>query len=256
MTTPFGATDDIAGAGALADKMPETLTMRFFRGLTVPAANVDQVLSTIRNRGLSQGSQWSIEYRHPGPLDALFAKPDLSTQDTRPHNQAGDPAVCACSEEMGAAYYAWQHNRTSENDTPIIVEFEADQDAVAIDGRDFLATVFQFGEPALARPALARTCGNAVLSYAERAWATDNQNRRIALCDLARHDPDVVKAHHANTVVLGGRHHTVFRSAFIVKLPTAPQSIIRAWSPIGRPVLPVPGITLSSLLIESYRPKG
>jgi hypothetical protein len=236
--------------------MPEALTMRFFRGLTVPAANVDQVLSTIRNRGLSQGSQWSFEYRHPGPLDALFAKPDLSTQDIRPHNQAGDPAVCACGEEMGAAYYAWQHNRTSENDNPIIVEFEADQDAVAIDGRDFLATVFQFGEPALARPALARTCGNAVLPYAERAWATDNQNRRIALCDLARHDSDVVKAHHANTVVLGGRHHTVLRSAFIVKLPTAPQSIIRAWSPIGRPVLPVPGITLSSLLIESYRPKG
>jgi hypothetical protein len=49
--------------------------MRFFRGLTVPAANVDQVLSTIRNQGLSLGS--------PGPLDVLSAKPDLSTQDTR-----------------------------------------------------------------------------------------------------------------------------------------------------------------------------
>ena len=196
---------------------PETLTMRFFRGLAVPAANVVQVLATIRNQGLGLGSQWSFEYRHPGQLDALFARPDLSTQDTRPSDR-GDPAVCACGEEIGAAYYAWQHNRTRENDTPIIVEFEADQDTVAIDGRDFLSTVFQFGEPALARPVLARAFGNEVLPYAERAWATDNQETRIALLDLAVHDPHVVKAHHANTVVLGGRLGTVFRSAFIVKL--------------------------------------
>jgi hypothetical protein len=151
---------------------------------------------------------------------------------------------------------AWQHNRTRENDTPIIVEFEADEDTVAIGGRDFLATVFQLGEPALARPALARAFGNAVLPYAERAWATDNQDTRIALFDLARHDPDVVKAHHANTVVLGGRFRTVFRSAFIVKLFPAPQSVVRVWSPAAQRALPVPEIMLSSLLIESCRPKG
>lgn len=225
--------------------------MRFFRGLTVPAADVGQVISTIRSEGLSVGNQWNFEFRHPGSLDALFAKSDLSTKDTRPHDQAGDPAVCACGEEMGAAYYAWQHNQTRENDTPIIVEFEADEDAIAIDGRDFLATVFQLGEPELARPALAQAFGPAVLPYAERAWATDNQDRRIALFDLARHDPDVVKAHHANTVVLGGRFGTVFRSAFIIKLP--PQSVIRAWSPLSRPSVPLPEITLSTLLTTSHR---
>ena len=67
--------------------------------------------------------------------------------------------MCARGEEMGAAYYAWQHNRTRENDTPILVEFEADEDTVVIDGRDFLTTVFQLGEPTLARPALERTFG-------------------------------------------------------------------------------------------------
>ncbi len=87
---------------------------------------------------------------------------------------------------------------------PAQLEFEADEDTVAVDGWDFLATVFQLGEPALARPALARAFGNAVLPYAERAWATDNQDTRIALFDLARHDPDVVKAHHANTVGSAG----------------------------------------------------
>ena len=35
--------------------------MRFFRGLTVPAANVDKILSTIRNEGLSLGNQWSMD---------------------------------------------------------------------------------------------------------------------------------------------------------------------------------------------------
>jgi hypothetical protein len=230
--------------------------MRFFRGLTVPAPDVEQVLSTIRGQGLSQGNQWSFEYRHPGPLDELFAKPDLSTADTRQRDQAGNPAVCACGEEMGAAYYAWQHNRTRENDTPILVEFEADEDTVVIDGRDFLTTVFQLGEPTLARPALERTFGYPVLPYAEKAWATENQDMRIALCDLARHDPDVVKAHHENVVVLGGRMNTAFRNAFIVKLPPTPQSIVRVWSPAERPVLPVPEIMFNSLLLESHRPKS
>jgi hypothetical protein len=46
-------------------------SMRFFRGLTVPVSDVDQVLSTIRGQGLSQGNQWSFKYRHPGRLDEL-----------------------------------------------------------------------------------------------------------------------------------------------------------------------------------------
>ena len=188
------------------------------------------------------------------PLDKLFAKSDLSIADTRP-TRAGDPAVCACGEEMGASYYAWQHNRTRENNTPIIVEFEGDEDTVAIDGRDFLFTVFQFGEPSLAGPALKRAFGKAILPYAEKAWATENQDARIALCDLACHDPDVVTAHHANAVVLGGRHHTTFRNAFIVKLPPA-QSVVRVWSPSDRPALPIPEILYNSLLIELRRPKS
>jgi hypothetical protein len=155
---------------------------------------------------------------------------------------------------MAASYYAWQHNRTRENDTPIVVEFDADVDTVAIDGRDFLFTVFQFGEPSLAGPAHKRAFGKAVLPYAEKAWAIENQSTRIALCDLACHDPDVVKAYHANTIVLGGRHHTVFRNAFIVQLPPAPHSVVRVWSPPDGFTLPMPEIMYNRLLIESRRP--
>jgi hypothetical protein len=93
-----------------------------------------------------------MEFRHPGNLDALFNKPDLSLEDTRPDNAEADAGVCACGEEAGAAYYAWQHNRKGENTTPIIMEFEVSDDAVSIDGRDFLYTVLQLGKPELARP--------------------------------------------------------------------------------------------------------
>ncbi|MYF49781.1 MAG: hypothetical protein F4220_06470, partial [Gammaproteobacteria bacterium] len=58
-------------------------------------------------------------------------------------------AVCACGDFDGAAYYACRHNCSGANDTPLVVEFESN--AVAVDGRDFLYTVFQFGKGTQAR---------------------------------------------------------------------------------------------------------
>ena len=46
--------------------------------------------------------------------------------------------MCACGDEEGTAFYAWIHNKTDEDNTPVIVEFEADIATVAVDGRDFL----------------------------------------------------------------------------------------------------------------------
>lgn len=226
--------------------------MNFFRGIAVPAAKVDEVISTIKTQGLTRdrGEFWKMEYRHPGPLDALFASPDLSLKDTRPDGVVGDPAICACGEVYGAAYYAWHHNRHGENTAPILMGLEVPDDAVAIDGRDFLCTVFQFGNPERARPILERAFGNAVLRYAERAWASSEQS--IPLCDLARHDSEVIKAHHANALVIGGRYHSVFRSAFIVRLPINGASMIRVWAPNEEPVLPDPEITLQDIIKRSH----
>jgi len=153
-----------------------------------------------------------MEHLHPGPLKALLGKVDLSLEDTRPRSANWKPAVCACGEYWGAAYYAWCHNRSGENDTPIIVEFEADKNSVAVDGKDFLYTAFQLGDPERARSILKRGFGPAVLSYADRAWSSEKQSYRIALCDLAIHDLDVVNAHHANDLVFAGRYRTVFRN--------------------------------------------
>jgi hypothetical protein len=72
-----------------------------------------------------------------------------------PRETSRSAAICPCGEVIGANYYAWQHNPYGENTTPILIEFEASDDAMSIDGRDFLYTVFQLGE--LALPALVRT---------------------------------------------------------------------------------------------------
>lgn len=82
-----------------------------------------------------------MTHQHPGDLTALFQKTDLSTDDTR----SGDgsvAAVCGCGDEAGALYYAWFHNRSIEKNTPLIIEFEAEKAALAVDGKDFLYPLF------------------------------------------------------------------------------------------------------------------
>jgi hypothetical protein len=221
--------------------------MRFYRGISVPASAVQTTITSISVNGLTGiEGWWGMDYLHPGPLDRLFQKLDLTITDTRTSQAAA--GVCACGEESGAAYYAWHHNRGKEDTTPIMMEIEADENLVAIDGRDFLYLAFQFGDPQKARPILERSFGPGVLRYADRAWNEQEHSCRIALCDLAIHDPEVVRAHHASDFVLGGRHGTVFRNAFIVKLPVGPEAIRRVWSPSAAPTLPVPEASLADVL--------
>jgi hypothetical protein len=228
--------------------------LRLFRGISVDVSIVPQTILEIKNQGLTPAKgRWPMEYYHPGALDVLFNNVNLSTADTRPENRHRQPAVCACGEEIGALYYAWRHNRTGELSTPIIVEFVADLASVAVDGRDFLYTAFQFADPPLARAPLAKSFGEASLRYAEAAWASEEQSRRIAMCDLAIHDPAVVMAHYNNDVILGGRHRTEFRSAFIVRLPIDSTAIIRVWTPTKKPKFPTPQIVLPSILSQTQR---
>lgn len=224
-------------------------TMRFYRGITLPVLQIDQAISTIAEAGFAEGrGRWRMEQFHPGPLDVLFAKPDLSLQDTRPEGRHRQPAVCACGDEMGAAHYAWQHNRSRRNDAPLMIAFEAEHEAVAIDGKDFLYTVFQMGEPMRARTILERSFGPRILRYAEKAWGSDDQRFRIALCDLAIHDPEVVKDHYAARPVIAGRYKTIFRNAFTVKLPISGAAIVRVWSPTEPPDFATPDVSLADVV--------
>ena len=205
-------------------------------------------IDTIQRTGLIPGEGWwRIEYLHPGHLDSLYAKHDLGLSDTRPQ-QDPVPAICACGELYGASYYAWQRNRSETDDVPVMIEFQASEHLVAIDGRDFLYSIFELGDPARAQPLLERAYGTAVLRYAKKAWASEIQEFRIAMCDLAVHDLDVIKAHHANDIILAGRHRTMFRNAFVIRLPIIPSALIRVWSPENPIDLSSPQVSLRDLI--------
>lgn len=191
-----------------------------------------------------------MEHEHPGDLNVLHEKADLSLEDTRT-DSGGVAAVCACGDELGASYYAFSHNLVRNDDTPILIEFEAERSACAVDGMDFLYTAFQLGDPDRARPVLERVFGKAVLRYADRAWVSDDQEFRIAQCDLAIHDPKVIQAHYANDLVLGGRHGTVFRNAFTITLPVGSESIKRVWAPSEFPALAKPEVSLNDVRLVS-----
>jgi len=221
--------------------------MRFFRGLAVPSDRATNVVAEIKGNGIHTNSwRWQTEHfkRDPSLLDKI----DLSLGDTRPEGAQGTPAVCACGDRDGAFFYAWRHNRNGSDDTPVIIEFECSSNDVAIDGKDCLYTVFQMGDPVRARPFMRTAFGDKGLSYAERAWQTDDQRTRIAVCDLMIQDKEVVEAHHRNPLVIAGRYNTVFRSAFTAALPILPRFIQDVWIPDEMPSAPLPDVWLDHLL--------
>jgi hypothetical protein len=203
--------------------------VRIYRGIAVPEASADATVAAIRENGLLvEGRFWSglADADLKPRLEQLWQSPDLSTKLTRPKDDLSVPRICVCASKRDALYYACSHNRNGEDTAPILITIDVDQRDIVIDGRDFLATVFQLGNPIASREVLGKLFGPAVLRYADRAWSTSNDNERIAVCDLARQDHDVIAAHAANELVIGGRYRTRFSSAFMVRAPVAPDSIV------------------------------
>jgi hypothetical protein len=148
------------------------IMMQFYRGISVPRDAADATIREIRAHGLQPGDgQWTMLAADLKPrLDEIWSKPTITLEDTRP--KTPNPSWgCACGEEQGALYYACSHNRTAANDTPILIVFEAHFSEAVVDGRDFLYTVFQLGDPKRSRPIIKRIFGSAILRYADRAWS-------------------------------------------------------------------------------------
>ena len=226
-------------------------TLRLYRGIAVLEASVAYVTSSIRKGGLIEGQgNRSVDHLLKLPTGVSIEKHDLNHDDT------GDadwhPAVCACGTVEGASYYAWEHNRSHSNSTPILIEFEARIEDVRIDGRDFLFPAFQWGDPEKATTVLQSVYGDQILKYAGPAWDSADQGKRIALCDLATMDPEVVLAHYANRVVVRGRCRTTFESAFTIALPVLPEAIIGVWVPDKRETPSVPLFSFRDLLTERH----
>jgi hypothetical protein len=201
--------------------------MRLYRGIAVQEEAAVSVMEAIRREGLMvEGRFWSglnvpdLKSR----LEDLWQFPDLSLETTRPKDEPLVPRICACVSRWDAMYYACNHNKNGKDKVSIIIAFDVDPAAVVIDGRDFLYTVMQLGNPRASREVLGRMFGPSVLRYADRAWVSKEQS--IAYCDLAIQDPDVIEAHAANRLIIGGRSFTRFSSAFMSRAPIAAERIV------------------------------
>jgi hypothetical protein len=197
--------------------------VRFYRGISVPATVADSVVDRIRETGIGWDTRlYRVADLRPR-LNELWSSPRLSRSDTRSDDKMLD-WVCASRLRLDALFYACRHNRTKENDAPILICFDADEAEVVVDGRDFLYPVFQFGIPEMVRPWLMKVFGEQIARYSERAWS--GADDAIAVADLAVQDPQVLAAHSQNSAILRGKYGVVFSSSFMVKFPVAPRRII------------------------------
>lgn len=223
------------------------MKLLLFRGITVPASTADAVMTRIRECGLRSGDgRWKLPFPSPrDEEDEAVATRRLSGEFE--YREDG-LSVCACADEASAAHYAWKHNRHGDDNAPVMIEFEADADDVAVDGRDMLYNLFQRGDPEYAPAAVRTVYGEAAIRHLQAAWATDDQIQRVAHCDRAVLDPAVVAYHYRNRTVIVGRHGTIFSSAFQVRLPIEPRAIRMVHAPDARPISPAPEIWFERLI--------
>jgi hypothetical protein len=226
--------------------------MRFYRGIAVPAGEAAATVADIQQNGLQvRNTGWRMIAQDLKPhLDRLWSlhsidrsDVDLVPGDEKPHR------ICACADKMSALFYACKKNVNATDKASILIAFDADSADVIVDGRDFLYTVFQMGDPDRARPALERLFGSAVLRYADRAWATEKgDHQRISICHLAVQDDDVIGAHARNKAVIGGRYGTEFCSAFMVRMPIPSGRIVSVEEVSADFSFPDPEVLLQSLV--------
>ena len=133
--------------------------MRFFCGIATPANDAQRTISKILTDGLDVQDGKTYPWQKPDDPARLFQKTDLSTKDTRGRHGGDALAVCACGDEASAAVYAWERNNSQEHNTPILIEFDAELETAAVDGRDFLYTAFQLGTADLFRRPLVSLFG-------------------------------------------------------------------------------------------------
>jgi hypothetical protein len=227
--------------------------MRFYRGIAVPAEEAASTTADIRQNGLQvRNSGWRMVAQDLKPhLDRLWSLPsiercdvELVPRDETPHR------ICTCADKTSALFYACKKNVTTTNTASILIAFDADIADVIVDGRDFLYTAFQLGDPDRARPVLERLFGNAILRYADRAWGTDKRElERVSICDLAVQDHDVIRAHAQNTTAISGRYGTEFCSAFMVRMPIPADQIVTVEAVSAKDFsFPAPEVLLQSIL--------
>lgn len=240
-------------------------TIDLYRGLTVETNEAKDVVREIRRHGVDfndkmdwKGFYWKdLRSEH----DNLLNKKDLNRDDTRPASEwipdkrggrsvytEGVRSVCF-ADEMGAKYYATKHNRTAEKTVPILIRASVNINNVAIDGRDFLYTVFgrlRKEDRSMIMDQeiiLQKIFGQEVSKYIDKLYEHPDPDIN-SICDLMVINNKVIEAYSKNKIMIGGRWGTKFRSSFFVKAPISPRRIIDVKIINSEAYNPEPDVTL------------
>jgi hypothetical protein len=259
-------------------------SLKLYRGITVSENEVDLVIQDIKTNGLYQNNkqQWGgfIWKNIKGEINALYNKEDLTLDDTSPSSVwigkktkkvykdvqeaptseggghrgyiEGENSICF-ADKIGAEYYATQHNVSKTKRMPLLITLDIDIENIAIDGRDFLYTVFGSIDPKDIEKTKRQTeklktiFGVKIEKYIEKIINHPKSNKN-AICDLIICDDEIIIEHSRNTEIIGGRYGTIFKSAFFGKVPISPEKIqnveiLKEYIPIKNPT-----ITLNDIL--------
>lgn len=216
-----------------------------FRGIAVKQSDLKRIINKIKNVGLvgNEGFWKFTGWELRKEIDNLLKKKDLTVKDTREGFR--EFPVISFADEMGAHYYALHHNY-KEGHVPLVIKIKVDLTSkyVYVDGRDFLYPVFQgWDQRNLARQygiqaaymkvieVIKQIYGEKIEKYFKKASQVKDQSYRIAMCDLATHDLDIVRAYADNELVIEGRYNVIFKSAFFVEAPITPDEIVDIFIP-------------------------
>ncbi|MFZ4798541.1 MAG: hypothetical protein ACOYMA_13675 [Bacteroidia bacterium] len=236
-------------------------SLKLYRGITVYENEVDVVIQDIKTNGLYQNDkqQWGgfIWKNIKRDVNTLYNKEDLTQDDTSPASVwigkktkkvyknwqeaptsegggyteyiEGENSICF-ADKIGAEYYATKHNVTKVKKIPILITLDLNIEHVAIDGRDFLYTVFGNIDPKDVEKTKRQTkklqniFGVKIEKYIKKIIEHPKSDK-IAICDLVICDDEIIINHSRNIEIIGGRYGTIFKSAFFGKIPISPEKI-------------------------------
>ena len=210
------------------------MKLKLYRGIAAKPDKAEMILQFIKKNGLL-GDEGTWNFAVPDisdvrqRLDEIFRSENPSVDEI--FEDTPFKGVCACGDEDSAKYYALIHNKSRGKTASILMSFEVDIDKVYVDCRDFLCSAFQFWDRKTIemtkgqKSYLRELYGECIIPYFERCISSLDQNVRIAMCNIASFDKQVVKSHYQNRKTIGGRYRTRFCSAFFVQAPIVASHI-------------------------------
>ena len=260
-------------------------TLKLYRGIAISENDVENVIQDIKSNGLyhiEKNNYSSYVWKNVrSQITELYKREDLKRVDTLPstvwignktkkeyknYKEApcsegggyrkyteGEISVCF-ADKYGAEFYATKHNITEEKKIPLLITLSLEIENVAIDGRDFLYDVFssinrkeiKYSKRKI--EVLKRVYGDKIEYYFEKAIQHPNSDI-LAICDLIICDNDIIIEHSKNKEILGGRFGTIYKSAFLGKIPISPEKINNVDIISKNTLIKGPNIRLNEVLI-------